>query len=120
MPADLLTAPRFLAEDLGLPMPDDLHAVSVCLPLWDHNIGYEEGDPAVISKLQAAYPRFCFHPLVQQLCDLHLNKKGRQGLYFASESAARRATEYIRANGCDQSGFHSFDDYPVCGVDVAA
>lgn len=120
MPADLLTAPRFRAEDLGLPMPDDLHAVSVCLPLWDHNIGYEEGDPAVISKLQAAYPRFCFHPLVQQLCDLHLNKKGRQGLYFASESAARRATEYIRANGCDQSGFHSFDDYPVCGVDVAA
>ncbi len=65
MPVDLRTSPRWTAEDLGLPMPDSPHAVSACLPLWQHNVQYEEGDPAVVSKLQAAYPRFCLHPLFE-------------------------------------------------------
>lgn len=96
MPVDLLSAPRCRPEHLGLPMPDDVHAVSACLPLWEHNIGYEEGDPAVISKLLAAYPRFCFHPLVQRLCDRDLLAGRVRGLPFVSQSSARRAAEYVR------------------------
>lgn len=103
MPADLLLSPRCNAVDLGLPMPDDLHAVSACLPLWQHNIGYEEGDSEVIDRLQAAYPRFCFHPFINQLCEQKLNSPQHRGLPFASEQAARRAVEYVAA-GSGQSG----------------
>ncbi len=102
MPVDLLSAPRFQSQDLGLPLPDDPHAVSACLPLWAHNIGYEEGDPAVISKLQAAYPRFCFHPTVQQLNEQILRDRQMCGLPFASRKAASRAIEYVQhAAGAD-------------------
>ena len=62
-PRDLLTQPCWQAVDLGRPMPDSRHAVSACLPLWDHNIRYEESDPEVVGRLQAAYPRFCLHQI---------------------------------------------------------
>jgi len=100
-------------------MPDDLHAVSACLPLWEHNIGYEEGDPAVISKLQAAYPRFCFHPLVQQVCDRYLNKAGVAGLPFVSKSAAARAIEYVLSHGCQTAQEIEFPNSSIRGVSVA-
>lgn len=119
MPVDLLSSPRFRSEDLGLPMPDDPHAVSACLPLWNHNIGYEEGDAAVISKLRAAYPRFCFHPLVQQLCDRHLNEDGRAGLPFVSKSAADRAIEYVRSHGCQTAQTMELGNSSAHGVCVA-
>lgn len=77
-------------------MPADPHAVSACLPLWSHNIGYEEGDAAVHEKLQAAYPRFCFHPLIRQLSDKLLNDDQHAGLPFVSTRAARRAVDYLR------------------------
>lgn len=94
--SDLLTCPRSQASDLGLPMPDDPHAVSACLPLWEHNIGYEEGRPEVIDRLQAAYPRFCFHPIVKELSDRFLSSDGKQGLPFVSPAAARRAVDYVK------------------------
>lgn len=119
MPVDLLSFPRCRPVDLGLPMPDDPHAVSACLPLWDHNIGYEEGDPAVISRLQAAYPRFCFHPFVQNVCDRFLNKDGVAGLPFVSESAAQRAIDYVFSHGCRTAQRIVFANSSICGVSVA-
>ncbi len=118
MPADLLKNPRYSAPDLGLPMPDDLHAVSACLPLWAHNIGYEEADPEVISALQAAYPRFCLHPLVKQLCVTKINSDGRQGLPFASVKAAHRAIEYVRAYGVESAIVVELAEQSACGVSV--
>lgn len=99
MPADLMTSPRYLAEQLGLPLPDDPHAVSACLPLWEHNIGYEEGDAAVHDALQASYPRFRLHPSVQRLCDHAINSGQRMGLPFAGPEAANRAIQYVRHHG---------------------
>src|SRR6476619_2908271 len=64
---DLLTNPLCHAEDLGSPIPPSPYAVSVCLPLWEHVIGYEEGDPKVVSKFESGYPRFFIPPLVTQL-----------------------------------------------------
>ena len=64
---DLLSSPRCRPEDLGKPIPDSPHAVSVCLPLWEHNIGYEQADPNVTEKMQSGYPRFFVHPLVAKL-----------------------------------------------------
>ena len=58
---------RYLPEDLGKPIPDSRHAVSVCLPTWADNIGYEEADARVIDRMQCGYPRFFLHPSLQAL-----------------------------------------------------
>ncbi|MFN8708893.1 MAG: hypothetical protein ACK50J_19600, partial [Planctomyces sp.] len=97
--ANLLTSPRWTDSQLGLPMPDSQHAVSACLPLWAHNIGYEEGDAAVIDRLEAAYPRFCLHPLVRKLRSEFLADQQNVGLIFPSGVAALRAAEYVVARG---------------------
>lgn len=99
MSLDLLSHPRWLTDDLGLPMPDDPHAVSACLPLWRHNVGYEEGDATVLDALQAAYPRFRFHPKILELCSQQLDRDDSKGLPFASEQAAQRAIAYVTASG---------------------
>ena len=44
-PRDLLTDPCWRGEDMGLPLPDSTHAVSVALPRWRDVIAYEENDP---------------------------------------------------------------------------
>lgn len=51
----------------GTPIPDTSHAVSVSLPTWQSNVGYEEGDPKVLNAMKGGYPRFVFHPLIQKL-----------------------------------------------------
>ena len=61
------TSPAWRAEDLGAPLPDDPHAVSVALPRWADVVAYEEGDPACLDRLHSGYPRFVMVPLVQQL-----------------------------------------------------
>ncbi len=45
--------------------PHAPHAISVSLPTWRDNVGYEEGDKRVIDKMVSGYPRF-FIPLVVQ------------------------------------------------------
>lgn len=34
-----------------------LQAVSVSLPTWQANVGYEEGDAQVVSRMVTGYPR---------------------------------------------------------------
>lgn len=64
---DLLLNPCWRASDLGHPLPDSPHAVSVALPRWRDVIAYEEEDPACRSVLRSGYPRFVMPPLLQQL-----------------------------------------------------
>ncbi len=64
---DLLRDPCWQGSDLGHPLPDATHAVSVALPRWRDVIAYEEQDPACRSALRAVYPRFGQHPLVAEL-----------------------------------------------------
>jgi cystathionine gamma-synthase len=82
-------------------MPDSRHAASACLPLWQHNLQYEEGDPAVVNQLQAAYPRFCLHPTIRQLITETLGP-GRHGLIFPTAAAASRAVSYVLHRGGQQ------------------
>lgn len=95
---DLLTQPAWQAADLGLPLPaDDPHAVSVALPLWEHVVGYEENDPAVLGKLPCGYPRFFLHPFVRRLAseaEKDLAGPGETAWLFASTNAARRAAAF--------------------------
>lgn len=108
-PRELLTQPCWQAVDLGLPMPDSPHAVSACLPLWDHNIRYEEADAAVVERLQAAYPRFCLHPLVRQLIAREVGTGG-PGLVFPSVRSAERAARHVCARGGAVTGQRTLPD----------
>lgn len=117
MPADLLISPRWKAEHLGLPMPDSVHAVSACLPLWEHNIRYEEGDAEVVSKLQAAYPRFCLHPFVRQLCRQVFGSDSA-GLIFPTRKSAERALRYVQWRGVESAALVAVNGQPFCGVSV--
>lgn len=98
-------------------MPDSVHAVSACLPLWEHNIQYEEGDAAVVSKLQAAYPRFCLHPFVRQLCRQVLGSEWA-GLIFPTRKSAERAINYVKWRGVTTGSLLPVAGQPYYGVAV--
>ncbi len=96
---DLITEPMWSAEDLGFPIPDSPHAVSVALPLWEHVIAYEEKVPEIVEKLQCGYPRFLLHPKVAHLnaaAEERLAEAGEVCVVFPSVSAADRCVTYVR------------------------
>jgi len=64
MPTATATFQSNIALGGALP-PYAPHAISVSLPTWRDNVGYEEGDKRVIDKMVSGYPRF-FIPLVVQ------------------------------------------------------
>ncbi|ENH68248.1 Cystathionine gamma-synthase [Fusarium oxysporum f. sp. cubense race 1] len=45
--------------------PDTAHAVSVSLPTWKANVGYEEGEDWVVNRMTTGYPRFFVHKGIQ-------------------------------------------------------
>ena len=95
---DLLKYPLCNPEDLGKPVPDHEFGVSVCLPLWEHVIGYEEADPAVVGKFQSGYPRFCCPPAIGALfaaAEKKLAKEGERCLVFPRLVHAKRCLEFI-------------------------
>ena len=49
---NLQTDPCWSAKDLGEPLPNRLHAVSVALPRWTDVIAYEEKIPDCINSLK--------------------------------------------------------------------
>lgn len=53
---------------LGLSVPPHTpHAISVSLPTWRDNVGYEEGEEAVVKKMVSGYPRFFVHLSIQKV-----------------------------------------------------
>ncbi len=90
-------SPRCRPEDLGAPIPDSPHAVSVCLPTWADVIGYEEKDPRVIGKMRTGYPRFFIHPLINKVRTRLHERHGLTGedvLPFPDETAARECARF--------------------------
>ena len=54
---------------VGLTIPPYTdHAISVSLPTWLDNVGYEEGDPRVLNTMQTGYPRFFVHKSIEKVC----------------------------------------------------
>ncbi len=89
---------RWRGTDLGLPIPEERHAVSVCLPRWRDNVGYEEADPTVTDAMQCGYPRFFFHPDTARLFaeyERRLARPGECAIAFPSERVAWRCAEFI-------------------------
>ena len=66
----------FTETEFGRPIPEDEHAVSVCLPKYQDNVDYEEGK----FKLDIGYPRFVMHKYASQLCN---GKVVFEHLYYA-------------------------------------
>ena len=89
-PRDLLSEPCWQGADLGHPLPDATHAVSMALPRWQDVIAYEEQDPSCRQALQTIYPRFGLHPLLQTLT-ARMAVDGLTAWPFATEAAARAA-----------------------------
>ena len=87
------------SQPLGAPMPVDEHACSVSLPTWASVVGYEEGNPAVVTAMQCGYPRFVYHPYLLQLMKYVIQQHGTAGkqdcLLLPSIHAARRCQIFL-------------------------
>lgn len=93
---DLLRNPVWRPEQLGQPIPDSRHAISVALPRWSDVVGYEEKTAQVMERVSTGYPRFVIHPFVQKLGREITG--GRPGLPFPSLRAATMAADFVRRN----------------------
>lgn len=99
---DLLTDPACREEDLGQPLPDSPHAVSVAMPRWDHVVAYEREDPAILRRLRCGYPRFLVHPMVEALFERASRRFAGEGevtLVFPSSAVAGRASAFLGGVG---------------------
>ena len=65
-----------LQNTLGNPIPAFTeHAISVSLPKWVDNVGYEEGEARVIGTMQTGYPRFFIHLNIQKVSTNRNNQR---------------------------------------------
>ncbi|KAH8688887.1 putative cystathionine gamma-synthase [Talaromyces proteolyticus] len=83
----------------GTVPPNTDHAVSVSLPTWKSNIGYEEGADWVMSRMKCGYPRFFVHPLIQSLAKEVLQRVGNpeleSAMLFPSLKTAELCQEFL-------------------------
>ena len=73
--------------------------MSVSLPTWESNVGYEEGAEWVISKMKTGYPRFFIHMSIQKLASTILSKFGQPGeeaMLFPTSRIAARCCQFIK------------------------
>ncbi|KAF8438197.1 pyridoxal phosphate-dependent transferase [Boletus edulis BED1] len=86
-------------ETLGLAVPPfTQHAISVSLPTWKDNVGYEEGEKRVVDSMVSGYPRFFIHPSIQKLaniCEQKFGVKGEKNLLCASKKIADQCRTFI-------------------------
>lgn len=86
-------------ETLGSPIPEDsTHAVSVSLPTWKANVGYEKGEEWVVSKLMTGYPRFFVHLSIRKLAQSIVQQHGQPGedaLLVPTLAVAKRCGDFI-------------------------
>ncbi|KAH8153722.1 uncharacterized protein LAJ45_02535 [Morchella importuna] len=85
---------------VGAAIPADTpHAVSVSLPTWRANVGYEEGQEWVMSKMKTGYPRFYIHKSIQKLVQSILQKFGQpdeDAMLFPSPGVAKQCKQFIK------------------------
>ncbi|XXH01151.1 suppressor of glycerol defect [Hypoxylon texense] len=79
--------------------PNTAHAVSVSLPTWKSNVGYEEGEQWVLGTMITGYPRFFIHKSIQafgrDIAARH-GVPGQQAMLFPTRKTANRCLEFIR------------------------
>ena len=93
----LLNNPACKKEHMGKSIPNDLHAVSVCLPTWQNIIDYEERSPNLIKSLNAGYPRFIYHPYVNKAFEKFIENTNSEIQLYPTKKAAKRAYCYLNS-----------------------
>ncbi len=69
---------------LGLSVPPFTpHAISVSLPTWRDNVGYEEGEKRVVDQMVSGYPRFFVHLNIRKVCTMAYLTRSLHSLYAA-------------------------------------
>ncbi|KHE78711.1 cystathionine gamma-synthase [Neurospora crassa] len=93
--------------ELGDPIPSETaHAVSVSLPTWSANVGYEEGQDWVVKRMATGYPRFFIHRTIQafaaDIVATHVSTKAKRtsditAMLFPTPTIASRCVDFIRS-----------------------
>ncbi|KAF5356949.1 hypothetical protein D9756_006371 [Leucocoprinus leucothites] len=85
---------------LGLSVPaHTAHAVSVSLPKWQDNVGYEEGEQRVVNAMISGYPRFFIHLSIRRLatvCEQKYAVGNEQCMLFPARHIAEECRDFIR------------------------
>lgn len=118
---NLRNHPLCRPEDLGKPIPNTKHAISMCLPRWRDVVHYEERDPATMEQLQLGYPRFLYHPLVLAACEKFRQQSDDHVQLYTTYAAARRCAAYLEIQD-PFAGLHlrSLSDSPVTLISFPA
>jgi len=112
----LFENPLWEASHLGRPIPDSPHAVSVCLPTWADNIGYEEQDPRVVERMSSGYPRFVYHHLCRDLFAAgaaRFASADESALVFPALSAAERFVKFLEFRTGYRAQIHDFGSHGI-------
>jgi cystathionine gamma-synthase len=120
---DLTAYPAWQDEDLGVPLPDSLHACSVCLPTWDSIIGYEEGRDKVTRRLRTGYPRFFRHPSVERLfaaAKAEIASEHEEVIVLPTRVAVQRAHRWVERQAETAVRIASFHGLQVLVVPAKA
>lgn len=108
---NLLKEPCWQGSDLGHPLPDHPHAVSMALPRWRDVIAYEEHEATCRAALQTIYPRFGLHPFLQELVK-QVSSDGMGVWPFASRAAALAAQKHCQRKS-PQSSLRLLDQHKI-------
>ncbi|TFK26083.1 PLP-dependent transferase [Coprinopsis marcescibilis] len=79
--------------------PDTPHAISVSLPTWRDNVGYEEGDKRVVDRMVTGYPRFFIHLSIKKLstiCEQKYAVNNEQCMLFSTKKVAEECRSFIQ------------------------
>ena len=123
MTRDLSANPAWQDEDLGQPLPDSLHACSVCLPTWDSIIGYEEGREKITKRLQTGYPRFFKHPVVERLfaaAKAEIASEHEDVIVLPTRESVQRAHRWVERHAETALRITSFHGLQVLVVPIKA
>lgn len=74
-------------------------AVSVSLPTWKSNVGYEEGQRWVVDNLTTGYPRFFIHNSIKALGQAVVDAfghPGQQAMLFPGRKTALRCMSFLK------------------------
>ncbi|EFQ30135.1 cystathionine gamma-synthase [Colletotrichum graminicola] len=82
--------------------PDTAHAVSVSLPTWKSNVGYEEGESWVVDKMTTGYPRFFIHKSIEAfarvVASTFARTPGQRAMLFPDKAIAQRCIDFLHAH----------------------
>ncbi|KAJ7175758.1 pyridoxal phosphate-dependent transferase [Mycena filopes] len=89
-----------MAVPLGLTVPPfTAHAISVSLPTWRDNVGYEEAEKRVVDAMVSGYPRFFIHLSIrklERLCTQKFGAKNEYCMLFPSQKVADQCRSFLQ------------------------